>query len=513
MLTRDEVNRRFRDTALKRIGIPLLLAVLMGAALLWVTLEKSISALYAAHAESLLGAAGTERGAEWSPDLRARVIIRSVSYFDAASKLGPRWLPDQWAQKVILGNIARLHIHEYLPTMTNDELQERARRAFDFTSRVILGRSFVITKLERKSASEQSHNCHVIGGDLNDWQQLQPGQLADAPHLQRAYRVKDVDAQGQRTKQLEFGAADESGGFKLAASDLQISLPTGAWLCLSPDGTVLSLSSPGQNYPDLYELQWTRCAAESYCTKVFDWRVRYVPIDYAPGANVLPQPSFPCVTSIRRVPAGLEELKSVKIEAQYTAEKTPVCTGIRPSEIYVAEFFTGLAAPRTIEIPAQIEGLLTPCLKNGPSPDAEYICKPANFVSWNAGERSGKFSSKDVNETVITIRKRPRENDILEVDVKDKNSGRFAASKVSLPAARIDRAGVTESGDVLLHDDGADVTWRFVGARSGLEDLLRQRGDCANLQKFDKNASQKRENPYPDLRELADLNIDSVCLR
>ena len=114
------------------------------------------------------------------------------------------------------------------------------------------------------------------------------------------------------------------------------------------------------------------------------------------------------------------------------------------------------------------------------------------------------------NDTYIGIRKRRNEQDILEVDVLDKNLATFSARKVSLPAYHVDRAGVTSTGEVLLHDDDAGVTWRFVVSTSGLEERLRERGNCSRVQKYDPKAAQDHET-YLDLDELAELDIDSVC--
>jgi hypothetical protein len=498
---RKETTRRRAQKVFLFGSLELVAIVMMGLVVLWFTLEKSISALYAAHAESLLRDAGSERGAQWPPGLRARVAMKAATYFNSASRLSHHWFGDQWIQDNLLSFIARTRIGTPPATMTNEELQGRARRDFDLTSRTILGRSFVITKSPDGSASRASPNCHVIGENLTDWHDLLPERSTDPQPWKRAFRVIDVAPQGtaQRSQRLQFGTEK-----KLAASDLQISLPSGAWLCLSPDATVIALSSTGQKYPDLYELQWTRCAMDSYCVKNSQsgWRVRYVPIPLAPGENVLPA-SFPCVTSVRHVTPGPADHEFAKVQVRYAAETSPACTGDLSSEIYVAEFFTGLAVPTAIQIPEPVKKLLTPC--KGDDSSGHFVCSPESYIRWSIGESSGKFD-ETVNEAdlKIEIERRPGE-DILEVDVKDSNSVSFAADKISLPAHRINRAGITTSGKVLLYDEGADVTWQFVAKMSELEKILRERGNCSS------GSSSLTEKQKKLLGELAHLNIDSTC--
>jgi hypothetical protein len=527
---RREDSRRFR----RKVGSLLAVGALLGIFLFWVVLQKSTAALYAAHAEALLGAAVSDRGAQWPPDLRARVTLRASSYFDAASKLGAQWFPDKFAQW-LLRDISYIHTGERLSILTNRELLERARSAFDFTSRVVLGRSFVITKSDDKLIEAEPPKCTVIKSPderAPEWQSL-PRPFGDKRHLQPAFRILEG-------AKLQFGAANESGKTQEADADFQDSLPLGAQLCMSSDATVLTLSSPGQSFPDLYDLQWTPCAPESDCknNKKLEWRVRAVPIVLAIGPEDLSSPTlFPCVSSIINVPvnvaAGPRRRNLVKTQIRYTAEEAEEClTSVRPvvrslrtpsprpqvgrsggsksHQLFVAEFYTELAVPRTVDIPDSVKKLLTECKENSqpantPIPYAEFICRPTYYVDEGSALE---------NDTYIGIRKRRNENehDILEVDVLDKDFATFAARKVSLPAYHINRAGVTSTGEVLLHDDDAGVTWRFVVARSGLEERLRQRGDCPRLQKSGPKAFQDQEKPSQDLGELAELDIDSVCL-
>ena len=95
------------------------------------------------------------------------------------------------------------------------------------------------------------------------------------------------------------------------------------------------------------------------------------------------------------------------------------------------------------------------------------------------------------------------EPDALDVSVMDDSLDNITAN-VSLLASQTHRAGITESGDVLLQDDDANMTWRFVAKRSRLEALLRERGNCG-LFKLD------IADEYLDLEGLEDLDIDTAC--
>jgi hypothetical protein len=527
---REDSRRFFRKFAL--IAAPFAaLALLLVGSLLWVVFQKSVAAVSAAHADALLGVAISDHGAQLPHDLRARVTLRAVSYFDAASKLDLPWFPDDLAQ-LILKDI----LQERLPFLTNEDTQKRARRAFDSASRNILGRNVVVTKLgEDSTGIDFNLNCAIIGDPSQsravnraepDWQKLPrplTNERTNERHLRPAFRIQDG-------VNLQFGVAIDGGEPQEVKSDFQDTLPLRSQLCLSSDATVLTLSSPGQGNPDLYDLQWTPCATESHCKS--DWRVRAVPIRLVPGAedlsSQLQSRYFPCVISITSVPVSADAARQrqspVKVQVRYNAQETareeaecpgrlvtrslqspsrrPVIatTSIKPSDIFMMEFFTELAVPRTVEISNSVKELLTECKEDKVNSVTDFICTPKYLIAWSESV-SPKTDATIQNNTNIRIRKRPQEDEILEVDVLDDNSVMFAALKVSLPARGIDRAGITTSGEVLLRDDHAGVTWRFVAARSGLEERLRQRSDCSHMQNSDPRV----------LGELAKLNIDSVC--
>jgi len=481
--------------------------ILIVTGILWANLRQSMAALYATHAETFLRTAVSDRAAQWPPALRARVILRSAAYMEMAASLGSN---DRWFHDNILPVIFRF-INQYLPTNTNAELQQRARRAFASTSREVLGRQFaVLSDLPNQPVGKQSPNCTVIGTQSTYWQRLVPERDTDEQRWERAFRVQEAPAHGakQGSLRLEFGAADHSNHIQLAASDIQLSLPSGAWLCLSPDATVLSLSASSLPFPDIYELQWMRCAPKSKCKSEQgrDWRVRYVPIRLAPGAERLPR-GFPCVISIRALP---NEPQAAKFQLTYYLESgfdLAACTRSLPSKIYAAEFFTGLAVPRAVQVPAAIKDLLTGCHETSDDTAyrAIYTCQPSRLIDWKIGDESAKFSqnNKKISAIIEIVKRGENEPDALDVSVMDDSLDNITAN-VSLLASQIHRAGITESGDVLLQDDDANMTWRFVAKRSRLEALLRERGNCG-LFKLD------IADEYLDLEGLEDLDIDTAC--
>ena len=511
---RREGSRRLR----RNVGSLLAVGALLGIFFFWVVLQKSTGALYAAHAEALLGAAVSDRGAQWPPDLRARATLKAFSYLDDASKLGAQWFSDKFAQGLVR-DISYLVTGERLPILTNQSLLERARSAFDFTSRVVLGRSFVITKAEDNLVEAEPAKCAFIDGGVSEWQSL-PRSSGVRREMQRAFRILE------RAK-LQFGAPNEAGITLEADDDFQDSLPIGARLCVSSDATVLTISSPGQSVPDLYDLQWTPCGPESECkkNKHLEWRVRAVPISLAIGPDDLPSATFfPCVLSILNVPvnasAGQRRQNPAKAQIRYTAEEAGACLrnaapfarDLRPRESkspqsFVAEFYTELAVPKTIDISDSVAKSFAECKNNTdptstPVPYAEFVCRPKYYVD------NGSMLE---NDTYIGIRKRRNEQDILEIEVLGKDLATFSARKISLPASHVDRAGVTSTGEVLLHDDDAGVTWRFVVSTTALEERLRERGNCSQVQESDPKAVQDHETRRI-LDELAELYIDSVCL-
>jgi hypothetical protein len=511
-----EHQRQATRRRLRRI-VGLLLAVVAFGALAtfgyYAALQKSTGALYAAHAEALLGAAVSDRGAQWPPDLRARATLKAFSYFDDASKLGVQWFSDKFAEGLVK-DIWYLRTGKRLPILTSQALLERARSAFDFTSRVVLGRSFVIIKAEDTIVEAEPAKCAFIMSSndrVSEWRSLPRLSGGDKRQAQRAFRILEGG-------KLQFGAANEAGITQEADADFQDSLPLGAQLCVSSDATVLTISSPGRSVPDLYDLQWTPCGRESECkkNKHLEWRVRAVRISLAIGPDDLRSATlFPCVFSIINIPvnasAGQRRQNPARVHIRYTAEEAgaclkngaPVARGLRPGErkspqSFVAEFYTELAVPKTIDIPDSVTKSFAEC-KNNIDPTstpilyAEFICRPKYYVD------NGSMLE---NDTYIGIQKRRNEQDILEIDVLDLAT--FSARKISLPASHVDRAGVTSTGEVLLHDDDAGVTWRFVVSTTALEERLRERG-CSQVQKSDPKAVQ-------DLDELAELDIDSVCL-
>jgi hypothetical protein len=497
-----ETTRRRTQRLFIYGSLELMAVILVGAVLLWFALEKSTSALYAAHAESLLGGAATERGSEWAPEVRARVVLRSNSYSDAASRLGVQRPGDQWIQDNILRIISNASIGTYLPTLTNEESQRRARQAFDFTSRVVLGRRFIIRDVKEVLPQERSSNCQIVGTAQEAWQPLVP-EKATERRPTRGFRVKQ-DSVVQNSQRVEFAAREKYDEFRVADSDLQISLASGARLCLSDDGTTLSLSSPGQSFPDLYEMQWTRCGAETQCKRNgFEWRVRYIPIEYAPGIDLLPAATFPCVTSIKYVPSAAQAEGAMKIEVRYTAQEAATCSSMLSGKTFVAEFYTRLAAPRAVDIPDLMKPLLSKCIPINRGADIQ-ACHIDTLIKWNIGDTVAT-SAQVKNKTPVTVTIHKRVNhDIVDVDVKDSSSEIFAADKISMPAAHIDLAGITESGDVLLYDDAAQITWSFISKRSQLEQLLQERGNCRAQHAKDKIS-------FAELGELARLDINRAC--
>jgi hypothetical protein len=497
---RKEVRRKVARKFIPALAV-LAVGGVIGVVLLWFTLLQSMAALYAAHAESLLALAVSERGAQMPPERRAQITLRSVSYIEMAARLGgeSRWVHDNILPAIFSP------IDWYLPTRTNVQMQLQARRAFDFTSREVLGRRFaILTDLRDQSVGDQSPNCVVIG-EPTGWLQVVPEHGNGEQGRKRAFQVKEAEAR-QGSPRLEFGVVDESGGIQLAASDIQVSLPSGAWLCLSADATVLTLSDVNQNYPDLYELQWTRCAPESECRRKQrrDWRVRYVPIPLAQGAEPLPL-GFPCVTSIRPLPDGLQV---AKFQVTWTYGEA-TCNRNLSSAVRVAEFFTALAVPRAVQIPSAVKDLLTKCDETNEdiNPRVIYSCTPRQVIEWKIGEGSPKFSetNRNINTSIVIEGRGVREPDTLDVSVTDNGLDTIAA-KVSLPASRIHRAGITESGEVFLQDDDANVTWRFLAKRSRLQALLRERG-CGQP-KLDRSNDDYSES---DLEGLRDLGLDNAC--
>jgi len=181
-------------------------------------------------------------------------------------------------------------------------------------------------------------------------------------------------------------------------------------------------------------------------------------------------------------------------------------------DVFMMEFYTELAVPRTVEISGSVKTLLTECKKNTSRVDGVDVCKPAYSINVGVADGVDKFNAPIRNNARIEIRKRPQEDEILEINVLDEDLQQFAAQKVSLPAHHIDRAGITTSGEVLLHDDSTGVTWRFVAARSALEARIRDRGNCSGLKKTDPQVLHDQEQLRQDFGELAKLNIDSVCV-
>jgi hypothetical protein len=385
---RQATRRRLR----RNVGLLLAVVVLLGSFVLWIVLQKSTGALYAAHAEALLGDAVSDRGAQWPPDLRARAILKAFSYFDDASKLGAQWFSDKFVQG-LLRDISYISTGERLPILTSQALLERARSAFDFTSRVVLGRSFVITKAGDTIIEAEPAKCAFIMSSnegVSEWWWLPRLSGGDKRQVERAFRILEG-------AKLQFGAANEAGITQEVDSDFQDSLPLGAQLCVSSDATVLTISSPGLSVPDLYDLQWAPCGPESECKKHkhLEWRVRAVRISLTIGPDALRSAIlFPCVFSIINVPVNASAGTPGKAQIKYTAEEARACLrnaaplprGLRRGESkspqnFVAEFYTELAVPKTIDIPDSVTKAFAKCKNNidptsTPIPYAEFVCRP-----------------------------------------------------------------------------------------------------------------------------------------
>ncbi|MCI0736967.1 MAG: hypothetical protein L0Y50_11985 [Beijerinckiaceae bacterium] len=529
----ERSRRRHNERLLIAVGVAFI-AILVA---IWENWQRATTAIYAADAEALIGAAASDRGAQMPPDLGARVVLRALSYINLVSEKTASRFFDPLSESVdnLLSNLSGLH----LPKLERDHRLIKARSTFDSASRITLGQRFTVTRWnpERSISAEAIKCMPVKPAPAPKWTVLprQPGDETQ-PNF-RAFRIVGEGA-GLR---LNFGAVKKAGevldeDVDAAVTELWAALAAGARLCLSQDARVLVISSPGNNTPDVYELQWAPCNS----TKKEDcfgltWRVRAIPVLYAPGPVRADQRSFPCITSIIHLDNDKQTRASPssfgRLQVEFSAEDSPAnCTDqtklSNPDKSYVAEYFTGLAAPRSVSITSAKHQSFVQCVSSQVNPE-ETVCEPRDVIHSNGGETSIK--NDDLKGTAITIRKRKSEiaePPILEVDFVDKNhSGIFAARRITLPANTIRMAALTDSGDVLLHDD-ADMIWSFVAATgSGQGKSLQKRDSLTSSAELGSERSGlekrlwKRACPPSTslaeakayLGELVDLEIDSAC--
>jgi hypothetical protein len=470
------------------------LVILAVSCVLALSLFRLSAALLEVSHQSLLGAARGDPATQWHPTVRAGAIL----YAAPEDKTNLMRLSDRIASFIVYlfnENASSLFKEKSFIATSGEEVPQEPN-AFDAAVRETLGREFITVPAD-KFQGKKIESCGVNNGDdlasspyiyvgAEDLLENETSEQKQPPiKRQPAFRIR-----GNLVKLAvnyiypDGGRPNGNSKLELVESDLDTykQLSHGARICLSSDGTVLTVSSPGQPNPDLLALQWTRCVPpESGCLddSKRHWRVRYVPIDYdqGPVAATLPKDTFPRVNFI-----GYE---SKKVVVHFTA------TARDGSDVqdYRAEFFTELAIPKRIIIPTAEQNKMGKCHED--KKRHMTLCDP-----------------KGDGSVVIRVRRRgeeepeQKEASVLRVDTTDAYLSLFVASKTTVPARQIDLAGITESGEVVLYEKATNVGWRFAARKSLLEDLLFERGQCTQQQ--DKGALQKAA-------KLAGVPIDSIC--
>jgi hypothetical protein len=450
MVDKARIGHRLRS-----LGMVSVVASGVGVVILVLSFHRVVSALQGQQAISVLGSAASDRAKQWDAEARARVILYSYSAIDAASNEFGASVSNRMAEAVLtLFNMNSQELFKQLTAQISYALLDR-------TARSSLGRNFIITPA-MKIGHTPLGSCLVVPEaktvlSVLPVEPILPGEREEDDKAISKQRIFSISPNSIIF--LTHYNLDGPTSISLneeVESDLQITLPANAQLCLSSDGTILTESSPGQSFPDLYELQWTLCVRNSGCKNEGrrKWRVRHIPIDYASGPYSLPPQTFPRVNAIEMSSNG-------KVQVYYTATK--IISGIPVDDAgcttgqeigtsddqsceYVAEFYTELAVPRSVIKSPEDWKSLREC-ENG-------------ACNIKVGEKA---------EVSIQIRRRPdgpeKEPSVLEIDVIDQKSGAFAASKMTIPATKIDRAGLTESGEVLLYEADSTIGWKFVGSR------------------------------------------------
>lgn len=474
---------------------------------IWDNLQSTTIALNAANAQSLLAQAGSDRGGFMPPDLRARVALRAVNYIDEASHLAEYRFLERPANIVEMA-LGIFSNGEPLPRLDTANSLDVAGTLFDITMRESFGRNFSLIGEKSGTLSAVPENvrpkCALIKATRGpqDWTYVDSDPTNP---LVKAFRVESPE----KGFKLSFGAGASRKDVQNAYSDLQIALSDGAWLCLSSDARVLTLSSVGNNVPDLYELQWAPCGSECGGRP---WRVRSIPIPIPVSGDL--KSRFPCIISINHLDLDKEETADPKslgrLQVEFTAEKAPPSQGCAESEKkYIAEFFTGLAAPRSVNIDER-ELTWTRCAQATPD-------QPTTICAIRADKPMADKTVEDLDvadATIeITIRKRPAEDNpgppILDVSVRNRN----VRSQVSLPGNQIVGAAITKDGRLFLRDD-AGMTWTFIVGRPELEHRLRKRG-CSNFSAPTPESDAEEEAMTREifyLGKMAKLYVDRACI-
>jgi hypothetical protein len=486
---KDEKNKLQKRYLAWLVVLVIVSALAVGSAI-WDNAQRTKAALHDATAETLIGTALSDQGSQLPPDLRAQVILRAKSFIEAAAEV-PRF-PDDSAESIgkALARIGFLRNdpdHQVPPIA---KMQKRATLALVRATRESLGRNLAILDKDIRTAAFATPVKCTTEAD-NSWVDL-PGPPG-AESVPKSYAFK-IDAHGR----LQFGVNEKVGGQPLAAYlDLQASsLGSGARVCLSSDARILTISNLNNNYPELFELQWASCRASADCGRdgrnEFSWRVRSIPIPTAYGPNTPQTGSYPCVTATTNLaldkdePAAPSDLGRVQVQfttdvgpAKCSDHMKPLERDVQAPTKYVAEFYAGLAAPRSVAKPNLA---FTPCVQ--PTDLGATTCSP-----------------NPASPVVEIVRRSGDTPVILEVSVEGDEDEQFIAQKVSLPANKIVASALTPDGELLLQDD-TDLTWKFVITRKNLESRLWTRG-CGGRE------HSPEQRTYP--ANLADFGIDLAC--
>lgn len=515
---RNAEDQRYRQKLYRLAAFAAVVVTFAIVVTIWDNLGRATAALYASTADSLTGYSMSQRGVQMDPGLRSFVLLEAESLIDVGSDTRAEHRFFDVPAKFLAGAFSRFSGKPRL--VDTDVTLGRARNNLDAATRESLGRTFAITGQKTGSLDEESHKPEPLTCALVDPDR--PSQSWNFVGIRLGDKAKPAFRMDTGTDNpLKFGVLKEAGkgqgNVEEAISDLQAPLSRGAQLCLSSDARVLTLSSPGKFTPDLYELQWAPCLSIDAngvpdTKDCYDrsWRVRSIPINPALDPFSQTLKNFPCVTAIRHrldkeTRAGLLSLGRLQVE--FTSVDSPAnCPDLPkfsvPDKSYVAEIFAGLAVPRSVNISSAQRESFVECVPSPVNPE-ETICKLSGVIHTNGGDTSLK--KDDLTDTTIAIRKRkPSGSDppILEVDIQDGSSAAlFATTQLTLPANKIVKAAITDSGEALLTDD-AGVTWMFVAARSALTDRLHKRG-CPG---------SNNEEARRILADLAnDSDIDKLC--
>lgn len=354
-------------------------------------------------------------------------------------------------------------------TPTHDEMKGILTAGLFSTARAVLG-NYEFRKLDSAAATRGPEHCIEVGADSAAASGRFPETLT-----RRSVRLS---AAGEATVLGIETRGSEREPWKPAYG---VSFPVApkAQACLSDDAAILSVASPGEALPQLYQIGWLRgCQKKELDCSEQELQDLAIMTPLQPGA---PLPELAAYSKQRnkaliscvRALTSPADAKDPAI-ATFTVHPSGGSCGsaTEAQGLFAADFFPGVQEP--LPTRAAVRELV-PCNRGTGTGARNQTNRTCTLKNW---ADTGAAIGRDITVEITYG------NDDVSLNLAIRDRGDMFAPTITLRDLPFDAAGLTHDGDLVLHiqeDENAGTRrnplWRVTVGREALASRLKTRTD------------------------------------